>query len=229
MSNTSENIPDFEAFLRDRGLTLTDYAALSEEKQQYLQETWHLEQHIMSDGVVKRPADPLPSSPSLSNQQQQAGLNQTVLWVFLGCFAILVLSLLIPGRIKTSGPSGGATDSSKSNPSFGQAPGVPAQSSTAAAPDWHEVGRIGGKGVQRVPEFTISGPKWRIVWATRPDVGQKPDDFIITVRRPNDETATPAAHVRGESEGETVLRGTGTCYLEIVSSQSYLVKVYDFR
>jgi hypothetical protein len=228
MSNTADNLQNFEAFLRDRGLTLTDFEALSAEKQQYLQETWHLEQHILSDDVVRTHADPLTPAPSLS-LRKPAGLDQTVLWVFLGCFAILVIYLLLPGRIKTSGQTEASTENSNTSPSSGQALVTPAQSSTAASLDWHEVGRIGGKGAQRVPDFTITGPKWRIVWVTRRGEGQKPDDFVIMVRRPNDETATPAAHVQGESEGETVLRGTGTCYLEVQSGQNYLVKVYDYR
>jgi hypothetical protein len=241
MTETSERVTDFEAYLAERDLTHDAYQAMPEEMRQYIWETWQCEYKI----IAPLPADTesekeleteAPATAVVSSAQalprQAAPHRREVDWLpamTLACAVLMVVLavILFAMRPKTlAGPpvEGLNPQSSDSSPVSIQ-PAVNAPGASQAG--WQVVARADRQSSASLP-FTIAGPKWRITWNTRP-AATGAGDFILNVKQPGGKTLDRAAHISGEAEGEMVLRGAGSYTLEILSGQVYQVKVFDFR
>jgi len=219
MSEIAEQQSDFAAFLKERGITEAAFAALAEDKQEYLRDVWRQERHLVSlppDAVVA--AVPHSSPPvSLAAALIPAGI------ALVGVVAIVLVRVLSP-----SAPAAvTAAPPASLPPAPAAAPPRPAP--LPAETRWSLVSRAQGFGEVATAPFRIAGRKWKITWSTRPAPESPPGTFSISVRGPGGLAGGPAATLPGEGEGEMVLRGRGGHTLEIRSSQVFQVKVFDYR
>ena len=84
---------DFPTFLQGRGLTLPDYQKLSLEKQQYLKETWQIEEggsQAKRYGIVEG-REPRPRATSTSNSMSLVWLCLVVAAVGAGIWLLVLL------------------------------------------------------------------------------------------------------------------------------------------
>ncbi len=243
MPETAREPQNFMAFLADRSITPDAYSRMPEEMREYLRETWQLENHIPAEPAGQRASG---RSEQTAEPSPWADLtaNRGIMWVATACLVLVLIAIILPAVLRPAGSSSNpppARPAIAPQPSVAAAPttpsptappiAAPAPVSTLPPPDtaWQQVARAGGSGTQRTALFPISGPKWRITWMTRPAAGKAPDDLHVNVYRADGSPVGPAALVRGESEGEAVLRGRGTFQVAVSSGQSYLIRIFDYR
>jgi hypothetical protein len=95
-------------------------------------------------------------------------------------------------------------------------------------PKWRAVRSFTGSSIKNTESFTISGDEWRISWVTRPgEYGEM--NFQIYVYNADGSLKDIAANVIGAGEDSTVIRGSGTYYLQFNSGQPYSVVVEEYR
>lgn len=89
---------------------------------------------------------------------------------------------------------------------------------------WSEVITFEGDGIKNTESFEITANEWKIIWDTKP--GTYGDmNFQIYVYTSDGALSDVAANVIGESQDETIIRGSGSYYLMINSGQPYTIKI----
>lgn len=140
---------------------------------------------------------------------------------------LIVLALLFwygPSMIiRTFGGGGSSTSTSTKVRSSDEQGGA---SETKPNVAFQEIARFSGEATKKTESFTVSGSEWKIVWAT--DQGKYgPMAFQIYVYSASGELLTLAANVSGKNEDYSVMRGSGTYYLEINTAQPYTIVILD--
>jgi hypothetical protein len=94
----------------------------------------------------------------------------------------------------------------------------------SAPATWHDITTIKGRGMKKTESFSIPSNEWRITWVTQP--GQYGAmNFQIYVYSADGILKDVAANVIGKDEDSTIMRGSGSYYLDINTAQPYVIKI----
>lgn len=219
MANAGILSPDFESYLAGRGITRDAYEALPDEKRRYLVETWQWEQRVVSPPPTAR------NLPEASTDLLASPARLRPLWVAAAACVLLVAAVTILGnRQRSGGAEAGREPTARTARST-----TPPPTETPGLGTWMVVAQAQGRTGTTTPAFGILGPKWRVIWSTKPAPGRPEGSFEVHLDQPGGPPERPAVSFFGAGEGSMTLRGGGNRVLRVVTDQSYQVKVLDYR
>jgi hypothetical protein len=88
---------------------------------------------------------------------------------------------------------------------------------------WRLVKRFSGRATKDTETFQITADEWRIDWATR--AGDFEGNFVIHIYNSDGTEKGLAANVIGAGQDNTTIRGAGSYYLSIITSQPYAIEI----
>ena len=92
------------------------------------------------------------------------------------------------------------------------------------APEWIEVLNVSGNGMKKTEDFTVTGKQWRISWNVTGD-----GYFGASIYTSEGNLSELAANCTACGSDSTIIRGAGTYYLDINSTDAWRVTVEDMK
>jgi hypothetical protein len=161
-----------------------------------------------------QPVKPSPQVGSIAHQWANGGPLFKAMIIFAGIF---IFALIVQVT----------REASEAPIASSKATATPSPSKPTQPASWHEVQTIKGQAIKQTETFTIKGDEWRISWDTKP--GKHGDmNFQIYVYNASGGLENVAANVIGKDNESTIMRGSGSYYLQINSGQPYTIKVEDW-
>jgi hypothetical protein len=156
---------------------------------------------------------PVKSSPqvgTIAHQWANGGPLFRAIIVFAGIFLLVLIAQVT--RVASNAPLTSTTASPTQAPSY-----------SSPTLSWHPVKTFSGLVQKKTESFTIKGREWRISWETKGS-----GHFGLFVHGEDGRPLDLVANIIGSGSETTIMRGAGTYYLDITTSQPYTIKVEDY-